>query len=306
MAGGTVNAWGGCTFGDENSNYSPTYSGSNGFGIGGNAGCNTDRTISITGGTVEARGYKGGIATDCYSHSDAGTGAVTISITGGLVNTVSGTGYNCYAGIGGNHHANDAPRTITLGGNAVVGLWTSTSKTGMAALGGGDNANSTISLQDNAQLINASAIGSTAHVGDYPNEVGAAGGTIKILDNACIGEMNAYGNVDTRSGMYYGHIGGANAYTAGGAGGDITINTTGYLVVQSIGGGSAQDGSANAVTGGNGGNIKIINGDLYVNHLGGGNGRNNGSGEGIGGDGGTSTISGGELDDWTNSPRSEE
>lgn len=266
ISGGTITAWSACSIGgapDYTVSYNDSYSSNSQYGIGGASG-----TISITGGTVDARARNIGIG---------GNEVTAINIGGTVVVNAVATINSGGIGIGGN--LKTGTRAITVGGNAVVGAWNNfngTGYTGGSIIGGGDNSNSTITIKDNAVVKSASDIGSADFYSGY------AGGTIQILNGASIQNPDAsYLSVAN-------HIGGANCENAnGGAGGSITINTTGTVSVGSIGGGNGENG-------GDGGNITIQNGKIMTNHIGGGDGSN-----GLGGSGGTISISGGQVGDYS-------
>jgi hypothetical protein len=273
ISGGTVTAWSACTIGaapDYTIAYSSNYTQSGRiYGIGGTSG-----TISITGGTVDARGYYYGIG---------GDGVTNIAISDASVDSFSGnTGGSGGYGIGGELETG-AVRSITISGSATVGVWINENKNYGAVIGGGDNSGSTITIKDDAVVPSATVIGSTGY--DNETHSGYAGGTIEILGKATVGGTGSYNAV--------GHIGGSdssNGEGTGGAGGDITINTTGRVNATTIGGGTGSNGGA-------GGNITIQNGTVYSDHIGGGDGKNS-DGTGTGGAGGSIAISGGQIGDY--------
>ncbi len=285
ISGGTVAAWSACTIGAAPDyaiayNYNYTQSGRK-YGIGGGSG-----TISITGGTVDARGYYYGIG---------GDGVTSIAISNAIVDSYSGNTEGKGYGIGGELETGTV-RSIMISGSATVGVWLNENKNYGNIIGGGDNSGSTITIKDDAVVPSATVIGSSGY--DSDTRSGYAGGTITILGNATVG--------GTGSNNAVGHIGGsdsANGEGTGGAGGDITINTTGRVNATSIGGGSGYNGGA-------GGNITIQSGDISTYHIGGGDGKGRNlddfSAAGTGGDGGNISISGGEIGDYCgggNAPR---
>ncbi len=290
ITGGIVNAYG-IPYSDtvDPTKASGTYLSS--VGIGGDAdGEPGVRSIVISGGTVTAYGSDAGIGGNFDDDFEGtSTNPLNIKLTGGQV-TAKGFNYRDSIGIGGDMRGTDN-RTIEISGTAEVdakGYYNT------GAIGGGDNSGSTITIKGNAVVKGASIIGSNGR--DNDTRIGYPGGTIQILENASIGGDGYYEAVE--------HVGGSNVdyqstgYCAtGGAGGDITINTTGTVNAKTIGGGIGENG-------GDGGNITILNGTVKTYHIGGGDG-NKDDGTGVGGDGGNITISGGQVGEYSgggNSP----
>ncbi len=280
ITGGTVNAYGiPYSEGVNPDNASGTYLRS--VGIGGNAyGVPGASNIEISGGVVKAYGSDVGIGGDFDKDNNSeSTEYLNIKITGG---TITAKGFSSYdgIGIGGDMRSSDN-RTIEISGDAVVDSLGYNYK---SPIGGGDNSGSTITIKGNAVVKSASTIGSSGCDNDY---TGYAGGTIQILDNASVGGNEYNETVEHIGGSHWNiYSDNANDYI-GGAGGDITINTTGTVKASSIGGGSRGNG-------GDGGNITIQSGTVLTSHIGGGDGRAN-NGSGIGGNGGTINISGGQV-----------
>lgn len=301
ISGGDVKAWSAVTFGTAAENWAASYSdayGSSYWGIGGNLGCDAVGKIAISGGTVDARGYYGGIGGDCGDEDNNSTaaGSLTIDISGGVVNAVA-LSNNSDFGIGGELYSGDS-RSITISGDAVVGAWGGLNGdefSGSSIIGGGDCTSSVITIEDDAKVMRASVIGgsgATPSSGD--NRVAHTGGEINILGSACVGE-NSNGYLVYNTGAD--HIGGSvdNYVIQGGDGGTITIDTTGVVGASTIGGGDASYSGADC-TGGAGGSITIKNGTLLVTHIGGGNGISQSADyKGYGGAGGTIDISGGTF-----------
>ncbi|MDD3863583.1 MAG: MBG domain-containing protein, partial [Eubacteriales bacterium] len=273
---GTVNAYGMPYSDDVNlENASGTYL--NSVGIGGHAfGSPNTRSIEISGGTVTAYGSEAGIGGNSADGNEGdSTNPLNIRITGGTV-TAKGFHYSKLISIGGNIRSTDQ-RSIEISGSAQVDA---TGYYNDGAIGGGDNSCSAITIKGSAVVEGALTIGSTGY--DSSTSSGYSGGTIQILENASVGGTGYYDAI--------GHIGGSDAdiYNGtGGAGGYITINTTGTVNATSIGGGTAGNGGA-------GGYITIQNGTISSTHIGGGDGKNS-DGTGIGGDGGNISISGGTI-----------
>lgn len=273
ISSGTVNAYG-IPYSDDvdPEDAQDTYLSS--VGIGGHAiGVPGTRNIVISGGTVKAYGSNVGIGGYFdESNDDGSTDALSIRLTGGQITAKSFATYDSI-GIGGKMSAQDH-RTIEISGTAVVNALGRYYK---SSIGGGDNSQGTITIKGSAVVFSASTIGSTGY--DSDTNTGFSGGTIQILEGASV-NGNSYERVE--------HIGGSSLeYGTGGAGGSITINTTGVVNAATIGGGSGDNG-------GSGGNITLQNGTVLSDHIGGGNGLNS-DGTGTGGDGGTITISGGKI-----------
>lgn len=276
ITGGTVKSYGiPYSDGVKPDDASSTYLRS--VGIGGHAvGVPGARNIEISGGTVTAYGSNAGIGGN-FDEDNSGdsTDILNIKLTGGQIIAKSFDTFNAI-GIGGYMRSTDH-RAIEISGTASVDAVGRDYK--KSAIGGGDNSGSTITIKGNAVVKSASSIGSSGY--DYTAYNGFAGGTIQILENASVGSDHSEGA---------NHIGGSDANSGtGGAGGDVTINTTGMVKVTSIGGGDGK----NDGNGGDGGSITIQNGNLLVAHIGGGDGVG-----GTGGNGGTIHISGGTMADY--------
>ena len=265
--------------GSEDGKLTVTATKSDFAGIGGADYGSTCGSITIAGGTVEAKGGTGtsmggaGIGTGFLNNNGP-----TVTITGGNVTAVGG---DSAAGIGGGSYSGTSGTITITGGNV-----TATGSGGGAGIGGGTSgAGGVINISGG----NVTATGSGGGAGIGGGSSGA-GGTITIEDNATISAYGSFNGTTASAG-----IGGGNSSS----GGTITINggnVTAYGGGSATGAGGAGIGAGSG-TGVNGGTITITGGNVTA--YGGGVSSSSGSGAGIGGGtggaGGNITISDGNV-----------